>query len=300
MIYTMTFNPALDYVIKVPECIMGTVNRTSDEKLLTGGKGINVSTVLTNLKIKNTALGFLSGFTGKIIKDMLDYSGVKNDFIFLESGYSRINVKIKSEQETEINGNGPQIDEEALKKLYKKLDLLSNGDILVLAGSVPKSLPSNIYCEIMKYLSHKNICFVVDAAGKLLTKTLKYNPFLIKPNVLELEEIAGAFLSTDAEIIDAAKRLQELGAANVLISMAADGAILLTENNEVIKSRAIKGKVVNSTGAGDSMVAGFLAGWIEKNDYNYALKMGVAAGSASTFSENLAEKNEIEALYALL
>ncbi len=152
----------------------------------------------------------------------------------------------------------------------------------------------------MKYLSHKNICFVVDAAGKLLTKTLKYNPFLIKPNVLELEEIAGAFLSTDAEIIDAAKKLQELGAANVLISMAADGAILLTENNEVIKSRAIKGEVVNSTGAGDSMVAGFLAGWIEKNDYNYALKMGVAAGSASTFSENLAEKNEIEALYALL
>lgn len=300
MIYTMTFNPALDYVIKVPECIMGTVNRTSDEKLLTGGKGINVSTVLTNLKIENTALGFLSGFTGKIIKDMLDYSGVKNDFIFLESGYSRINVKIKSEQETEINGNGPQIDEEALKKLYKKLDLLSNGDILVLAGSVPKSLPSNIYCEIMKCLSHKNICFVVDAAGKLLTKTLKYNPFIIKPNVLELEEIAGAFLSTDAEIIDAAKRLQELGAANVLISMAADGAILLTENNEVIKSRAIKGEVVNSTGAGDSMVAGFLAGWIEKNDYNYALKMGVAAGSASTFSENLAEKNEIEALYALL
>ena len=300
MIYTMTFNPALDYVIKVPECIMGTVNRTSDEKLLTGGKGINVSTVLTNLKIENTALGFLSGFTGKIIKDMLDYSGVKNDFIFLESGYSRINVKIKSEQETEINGNGPQIDEEALKKLYKKLDLLSNGDILVLAGSVPKSLPSNIYCEIMKYLSYKNICFVVDAAGKLLTKTLKYNPFLIKPNVLELEEIAGAFLSTDAEIIDAAKKLQELGAANVLISMAADGAILLTENNEVIKSRAIKGEVVNSTGAGDSMVAGFLAGWIEKNDYNYALKMGVAAGSASTFSENLAEKNEIEALYALL
>lgn len=300
MIYTMTFNPALDYVIKVPECIMGTVNRTSDEKLLTGGKGINVSTVLTNLKIENTALGFLSGFTGKIIKDMLDYSGVKNDFIFLESGYSRINVKIKSEQETEINGNGPQIDEEALKKLYKKLDLLSNGDILVLAGSVPKSLPSNIYCEIMKYLSYKNICFVVDAAGKLLTKTLKYNPFLIKPNVLELEEIAGASLSTDAEIIDAAKKLQELGAANVLISMAADGAILLTENNEVIKSRAIKGKVVNSTGAGDSMVAGFLAGWIEKNDYNYALKMGVAAGSASTFSENLAEKNEIEALYALL
>ena len=286
MIYTMTFNPALDYVIKVPECIMGTVNRTSDEKLLTGGKGINVSTVLTNLKIENTALGFLSGFTGKIIKYMLDCTGIKNDFIFLESGYSRINVKIKSEQETEINGNGPQIDEEALKKLYKKLDLLSNGDILVLAGSVPKSLPSNIYCEIMKYLSHKNICFVVDAAGKLITKTLKYNPFLIKPNVLE--------------IIDAAKKLQELGAANVLISMAADGAILLTENNEVIKSRAIKGKVVNSTGAGDSMVAGFLAGWIEKNDYNYALKMGVAAGSASTFSENLAEKKEIEALYALL
>lgn len=297
MIYTITFNPALDYIIQVPNYIEGTVNRTSEEKILAGGKGINVSTVLKNLGFDNTALGFISGFTGKVLKEMLSELNVKNDFISLENGFTRINVKIKADKETEINGQGPKISDDAIEKLYKKLDLLNDGDVLVLAGSVPNTLPESIYCDILEHLQNKDLKVIVDATGKLLTDTLKFKPFLIKPNNFELSEIIGKELTTDEEIAQGAKALQKTGARNVLISRGGDGALLVTENGDVLKSAAPKGKVINTTGAGDSMVAGFIAGYIEENDYTHALKMGLSAGSASAFSENLATGDEVRAIY---
>ena len=298
MVYTISFNPALDYIIKVPEYNEGAVNRTSEEKILAGGKGINVSWVLKNLGVKNTALGFLSGFTGEIIKNMLDDAGVNNDFIFLKKGFSRINVKIKAEKETEINGMGPDVEESELSELYEKLNNLKDGDFLVLAGSVPKFVKKDIYCDILEYIKEKNVKIIVDATGDFLTNTLKYKPFLIKPNNFELEEIFGRKLENDLEISECAKKLREMGALNVLVSLGGDGAMLVTENGDVLKCRAPKGNVINTTGAGDSMVAGFIAGFSEYEDFESALKMGIAAGSASAFSENLATSEEIKNIYA--
>lgn len=300
MIYTLTLNPAIDYVVNVENYISGAVNRTFGEKLLAGGKGINVSTVLKNLGAETIAMGFLAGFTGELIKKMLDSDGIPNDFIFAENGCSRINVKIKAGEETEINGRGADISENDVSELFRRLDMIKNGDILVLAGSVPKNISTDIYCEIMEKTAEKNILTVVDATGDLLLKTLKYRPFLIKPNNFELEEICGHSLKNDEETVIEMRNLQKLGAKNVLVSMAENGALLLTENGEIFRSEAVKGNVVNSTGAGDSMVAGFLAGWTKKQDFKYALEMGISAGSASAFSENLASKEEIEAVYELL
>lgn len=297
MIYTITFNPAIDYIISVPSYVDGAVNRTTSEKILAGGKGINVSIVLNNLGVENTALGFISGFTGTKIRDILDNMGCKTDFVELGGGFSRINVKIKSDVETEINGQGPAIDDAALRELYQKLDLIKDGDMLVLAGSIPSTMSEFVYCDIMRYLSGKNIDIVVDATKDLLVNVLEYRPFLVKPNNHELGEIFSAELKTREEVIPYAKRLREMGARNVLVSMAGEGAVLVDENNNVYTSEAPVGKAVNSTGAGDSMVAGFIAGYSEKNDYEYAMKLGLAAGSASAFSENLADRDEILSVY---
>lgn len=297
MIYTITFNPALDYIMYVPKCVTGAVNRTSSEKILAGGKGINVSTVLKNLGVENTALGFTAGFTGMEIENALTKMGINADFIRLDEGLTRINVKIKSDEETEINGQGPDIPKEAVDKLYKKLDALKEGDILVLAGSIPKTLPDTIYCEIMEYLSGRGVDIVVDATRDLLSNVLKYKPFLIKPNNHELGEIFNVELKTRSQVIPYAKKMQEMGARNVLVSMAGEGAVFIGEGGESYESEAPKGKVINSTGAGDSMVAGFIAGYIEKKDCQYALKMGLSSGSASAFSEDLATAEEIKKVY---
>ena len=293
MIYTITFNPALDYIMVVPSCRNGEVNRTESEKIMAGGKGINVSIVLNNMGVENTALGFISGFTGGAIENILADMNCKTDFIKLDNGFSRINVKIKSDTETEINGQGPDISDGAVKKLYEKLDSLNDGDTLVLAGSIPSSLSDSIYCEIMDYLKDKKLNIVVDATKDLLVNVLKYKPFLVKPNNHEIGEIFGVELKTRSEVVPYAKKMQEMGAKNVLVSMAGEGAVFVGENGEVYESEAPKGKLVNSTGAGDSMVAGFLAGYMEKQDFMYALKMGLSAGSARAFSENLATKEEI-------
>ena len=293
MIYTITFNPALDYIMVVPSCRNGEVNLTESEKIMAGGKGINVSIVLNNMGVENTALGFISGFTGGAIENILADMNCKTDFIKLDNGFSRINVKIKSDTETEINGQGPDISDGAVKKLYEKLDSLNDGDTLVLAGSIPSSLSDSIYCEIMDYLKDKKLNIVVDATKDLLVNVLKYKPFLVKPNNHEIGEIFGVELKTRSEVVPYAKKMQEMGAKNVLVSMAGEGAVFVGENGEVYESEAPKGKLVNSTGAGDSMVAGFLAGYMEKQDFMYALKMGLSAGSASAFSENLATKEEI-------
>lgn len=293
MIYTITFNPALDYIMVVPSCRSGEVNRTESEKIMAGGKGINVSIVLNNMGVENTALGFISGFTGGAIENILADMNCKTDFIKLDNGFSRINVKIKSDTETEINGQGPDISDDAVKKLYEKLDSLNDGDTLVLAGSIPSSLSDSIYCEIMDYLKDKKLNIVVDATKDLLVNVLKYKPFLVKPNNYEIGEIFGVELKTRSEVVPYAKKMQKMGAKNVLVSMAGEGAVFVGENGEVYESEAPKGKLVNSTGAGDSMVAGFLAGYMEKQDFMYALKMGLSAGSASAFSENLATKEEI-------
>ncbi len=300
MIYTITFNPAIDYIVSVADYRGGAVNRSSSEKLLAGGKGINVSTVLMNLGHENTALGFLAGFTGDEINRILDEMGVKTDFIKLKDGYTRINVKLKCSEETEINGQGPSITNDALDELMKKLDALRDGDFLVLAGSIPSTLPDTIYCDIMARLSDKKLNIVVDATGDLLVNVLKYHPFLIKPNNHELGEIFGKVLKSDDEIIECAKALQKKGARNILVSMAGDGGIFVGENGEIIKSLPPQGKVVNSTGAGDSMVAGFIAGYLETGDYRTAFLMGLSAGSASAFSENLATGEEVRTIYGTI
>lgn len=290
MIYTVTFNPALDYVIQVENLTLGMVNRTKKEEVYYGGKGINVSVVLNNLGIKSIPLGFVAGFTGEEIEKGIQSMGIDTDFIRLKEGMSRINVKIKSKEESEINGQGPVIHQEELQQLFNKLDTLQDGDTLVLAGSIPSTLPSDIYENIMAHLEQKNIQIVVDATKDLLLNVLKYQPFLIKPNNHELGEMFGVVLKTEEEIVQYAKKLQEMGARNVLISMAGDGAILITETKEVHRIGCPKGIVKNSVGAGDSMVAGFVAGYSEKQDYQWALKLGTAAGSATAFSEGLAEK----------
>ena len=297
MIYTVTFNPSLDYIVRLDSFTAGEINRVNYEQVLGGGKGINVSIVLGNLGHESTALGFTAGFTGEEIKRQLDDFGVKHDFVQLPEGFTRINVKVKADKETEINGQGPDISEAKREELFEKLDTLAEGDTLVLAGSIPKTLPDDIYEKIMARLEGRGIRIIVDAEKKLLLNVLMYHPFLIKPNNHELGDMFGVKLTTDEEIITYAKKLQEKGAQNVLISMAGDGAILLTANGQHYKSPAPKGKLVNSVGAGDSMVAGFITGYIEsQGDFETAFHMGVATGSASAFSENLATRPEVEAL----
>ncbi len=296
MIYTVTFNPALDYVMNIPGLVPGEVNRSEKEYIFFGGKGINVSFVLRQLGKESTALGFIAGFTGDAIQNGVEQAGIKSDFIRLEKGVSRINVKVKASVETDLNGKGPDISQEAVNKLFCKLDTLQSGDILILAGSIPPDLPENIYETILARLSEKNIQFVVDATGDLLKNVLVYKPFLIKPNHHELGEIFGKTLTSTDEIAYYAKQMQTLGARNVLVSMAANGALLVDETGEVHIIGTAKGKAVNSVGAGDSMVAGFVAGWLDKHDYAYALALGSAAGSATAFSEGLAKKPLIDKL----
>lgn len=297
MIYTVTFNPSLDYIVSVDHFETGKVNRTNTELMFAGGKGINVSIVLSNLGVESTALGFLAGFTGEEIKRLLNEQGIKTDFIEISEGMSRINVKLRSDEESEINGMGPAIKEEDIKKLYDKLDTLNEGDVVVLAGSIPSVMPSSIYMDIMKYFKDKKLRFAVDATCDLLMNVLEYHPFVIKPNNHELGEIFGVTLTEKKDVITYAKKLQEKGARNVIVSMAGDGAVLVTEDGDVYETEAPKGKVKNSVGAGDSMVAGFIAGYLKTNDYKEAFKMGVCTGSASAFSDQLATKEEVEALY---
>ena len=297
MIYTVTFNPSLDYIVSVDDFRLGLTNRTSSELLLPGGKGINVSTILTNLGIESTALGFVAGFTGDEIIRRAEQIGVRSDFIRIEDGTSRINVKLKSIDGTEINGMGPDISGEKTEELMRKLDVLDKGDVLVLAGSIPSSMPDDIYSRILKRLEGKAVTFVVDATGELLLNVLKYHPFLIKPNNHELGDLFGVELKTRKEVVPYGRKLQEMGARNVLISMAGEGAVLVAEDGSVYDTPAPKGVLVNAVGSGDSMVAGFTAGWMEKKDYRHAFYMGVAAGSASAFSEYLATKDEIMELY---
>ncbi len=297
MIYTVTLNPAIDYVVGVDNIKTGTVNRTLKEQVFFGGKGINVSRVLSELDIKSVATGFIAGFTGKALKEEMQNLGIETLFTELHDGFSRINIKIKSGEETEINGQGPTVSEEYLDKFLGSLSVLKNGDVLVLAGSVPKSVPDNVYEIIMERFSDKGIKFVVDASGELLKKVLPLKPYLIKPNHIELGEIFGVEINTPDEAEIYARKLQDMGALNVIVSMAENGALLIDENGESHFCDALKGEVINSVGAGDSMLSGFLAGLERKNDFDYALKLGTASGGATAFSSDLAKKEMIEKLF---
>lgn len=292
MIYTITFNPAVDYVVHTDELQVGKVNRSKSEEIYFGGKGINVSMVLNELGIKSKAMGFVAGFTGAAIEKGLTDAGIETDFVHLNKGFTRINVKIKSHAETELNGQGPEIPIEKLDELFDRLDEIKDGDGVILAGSIPSYLPSDIYERILERLKDRNIRAVVDATDDLLVNVLKYRPFLIKPNNFELGDIFGVTINTNEEIVKYAGKLKDMGAVNVLVSMAGDGAILLDEFGKTHVCGVCKGRVKNSVGAGDSMVAGFLAG-CAKGDYEYALKLGTAAGGATAFSDGLAKKNDI-------
>lgn len=299
MVYTVTFNPAIDYIVHTSEMKLGATNRSDKEEMYFGGKGINVSIVLRELGISSKALGFTAGFTGEAIEKGLADMGIDTDFVRLQKGNSRINVKIKSSEETELNGQGPDIDDKAISALFEKLDNISDGDTLILAGSIPSSLPSDIYQRILERLSSKKIKVVVDATKDLLLNVLKYKPFLVKPNNHELGEMFGVTLKTDEDIEKYARKLQDMGALNVLISMAGDGAMLIDEYGKMHRCGVCKGKVKNSVGAGDSMVAGFTAGSLQ-GDYEYALKLGTAAGGATAFSDGLATKEKIAELLKTL
>ena len=299
MVYTVTFNPAVDYIVHTKQLIAGATNRSDSEEIYFGGKGINVSIVLSELGVKSKALGFVAGFTGEAIENGVAEKGIDADFVHLNEGFSRINVKIKSGEETELNGQGPKITDEAIRELYAKLDEIQDGDTLVLAGSIPSSLPADIYERILERLSGKKIRAVVDATKDLLLNVLKYRPFLIKPNNFELGEIFGVEMKSTEDIVKYAGKLKEMGAQNVLVSMAGDGAVLLDENGKTHVCGVCSGKVKNSVVAGDSIVAGFVAG-CEKGDYEYALKLGTASGGATAFSEGLAEKDRIYELLGQL
>ena len=297
MVYTVTFNPSLDYIVSVADFKLGFTNRTDSELMLPGGKGLNVSMVLGNLGVENTAFGFAAGFTGEEIIRRAEEMGVKTDFIRIEEGISRINLKLKTIDGTEINGCGPKIGQRALEELMEKLDVLKEEDVLVLAGSIPGSVPDDIYKRIMKRMSGRGIKVVVDATKDLLLNVLEYRPFLVKPNNYELGEMFGCEIKTREEAIPFARKLRDMGAAKVLVSMAGNGAAFAAADGTLYDTPAPVGKLVNGVGAGDSMVAGFLAGWLEKKDYMHAFLMGVSAGSASAFSEFLATRKEIEAVY---
>ena len=298
MICTVTFNPSLDYIVRVDDMRLGVINRTTYEQVLPGGKGINVSIVLGNLGHESRALGFLAGFTGAEIARRVREAGVSADFIEVAEGMSRINAKIKSNEETELNGQGPLITETDIEQLYARLDVLSQDDTLVISGSVPSTLPGDMYERIMERLDGRGVRIVVDAERELLTRVLPYRPFLVKPNNIELGDIYGVKLETRADVIPYAKRMQQAGARNVLVSMAGEGGVLVAESGEVFDSPAAKGEVVNSVGAGDSSVAGFLAGLAETTSSEPAFRMALAAGSASAFSDHLATRPEVEELMA--
>ena len=299
MIYTVTFNPAIDYVAEVENFKMNEINRAKEERILAGGKGINVSIVLKNLGIESIALGFIAGFTGLEIKKRVERLGIKTDFVYIPEKFSRINIKLQTLDtsnilsETAINGEGPKISQEEIDELMKKIEKIEQEDFIVVSGRVTRSMDVDIYQKICSKAKEKGAKIIVDTTGKYLLKTLEYEPFLIKPNKKELEEIFEKKINTTQEVIMYAKKLQDLGAQNVLISMDREGAILITKDKKILESKTPKGKLVNSVGSGDSMVAGFLTGLITYDDYEKALKMGIAAGSASAFSPNLATKEEI-------
>ena len=296
MIYTVTLNPSIDYVIKVDKLTTGKINRVNEEHIYPGGKGINVTRILKNLDNDNIALGFVSGFTGDYIINSLQELNLKSDFIKVKEGFTRINVKVKSEEETEINGQGPKISEEELNQFYKVIDKLVDGDILILSGSIPSCLDERLYESIMKKVEDRDIKVIVDATKNLLLNVLKYKPFLIKPNNHELAEMFNVELNSTEDVVFYARKLKEMGAQNVLISMGKDGALLVTENDEVFASSVAKGEVVNSVGAGDSMVAGFIAGYLKSNSYEEALRLGAASGGATAFSSDLATREFIDKL----
>ena len=298
MIYTVTLNPSLDYIVEVSDLTLGVTNRTSYEQMLPGGKGLNVSFVLKNLGIETTAIGFLAGFVGKEIERRVQETGVQTEFVKLSEGCSRINMKVRNVDGMEINGMGPEIPADQVEVMLDCMEQkLQEGDSLVLAGSIPASMPATIYVDMIKRLAEKNLQITVDATKALLLNVLPYHPFLIKPNHHELGELFGVTLTTREEVVPYAKKLQEQGARNVLVSMGGQGAVLVDETGKVHSKEAPEGKVINSVGAGDSMVAGFLAGWLEQKDYEYAFRMGLAAGSASAFSDNLATKEEVERVF---
>lgn len=296
MIYTVTLNPSIDYIIETDKFKIGEVNRANKEELYPGGKGINVSLMLNELQVENTALGFLGGFIGEYIENTLASNGVNTEFIKLEKGFSRINLKIKNEVETEINGKGPHISEDNLQLLYKKIEKLKDEDILVLCGSIPKSLSNTLYQDIISMVAKKNVKVIVDATSNLLLNTLKYNPFLIKPNIHELEEIFDTKIDCIDSTIFYATKLKDMGAENVLISMGKDGALLIDSKGKIYLSNAPYGDVVNTVGSGDSMVAGFISGYLKTKDYKEALKLGASCGSATAFSSGIGEKKLIDTL----
>lgn len=296
MIFTVTFNPSLDYIVRVDEMRLGTINRTNYEQLLPGGKGINVSIVLGNLGHPSRALGFSAGVTGVALEKLLADTGVDADLVHVKAGFTRINAKVKAVEETEINGQGPRIAPEDVDALFSKLDVLGQDDTLVISGSVPNTLPSDMYEQVMERLAGRGVRIVVDAERDLLTRVLPYRPFLVKPNNHELGDIFGVTLKTRDEVVPYARRMQEMGAQNVLVSMAGEGGVLVAADGQVYQSPAAKGTVVNSVGAGDSFVAGFLAGLMETGSYQTAFRMGLAAGSASAFSDHLATRPEVEDL----
>lgn len=298
MICTVTFNPSLDYIVRVDDMRLGAINRTTYEQVIPGGKGVNVSIVLGNLGHASRALGFVAGFTGDELVRLCAEAGVDCDFIRVERGMTRVNVKVKSAEETELNGMGPQMGEEDVEVLLARTDALGAGDTLVVSGSVPACLPHDMYERVMERVAPRGVRVVVDAERDLLTRTLPLGPFLVKPNNHELGDIFGVELRTRDEVVPYARRLQEMGAANVLVSMAGEGGVLVAETGEVFQSPAAKGTVVNSVGAGDSSVAGFLAGLAETGSYEAAFRMALATGSASAFSDHLATRAEVEALLA--
>lgn len=296
MIFTVTFNPSLDYIVRVDEMRLGTINRTNYEQLLPGGKGINVSIVLGNLGHPSRTLGFSAGVTGAALEKLLADTGVDADLVHVKAGFTRINAKVKAVEETELNGQGPRIAPEDVDALFSKLDVLGQDDTLVISGSVPNTLPSDMYEQVMERLAGRGVRIVVDAERDLLTRVLPYRPFLVKPNNHELGDIFGVTLKTRDEVVPYARRMQEMGAQNVLVSMAGEGGVLVAADGQVYQSPAAKGTVVNSVGAGDSCVAGFLAGLMETGSYQTAFRMGLAAGSASAFSDHLATRPEVEDL----
>ena len=296
MIYTVTLNPSIDYIVRLDKLTTGITNRTTAEEYYYGGKGINVSLVLAELDIDSTAYGFVAGFTGKAIENGIRNDHIITDFIKLKDGISRINIKIKAGEETEINGQGPHITEMELERLLQKIDRIQGGDTLVLAGSIPNTMPDDVYERMMERIARKKVRFVVDATKKLLVNSLKYKPFLIKPNRQELSEIFDVEVKTEDDIVKYAKELEKMGAQNVLISLGGEGAMLIDENGQKHKAGVLKEKVVNTVGSGDSMVAGFIAGYEKTGDYSYALKLGSVCGNATAFLPGLATKEKINEL----
>lgn len=296
MIYTVTLNPSIDYIVRLDKLSRGITNRTTSEEYYFGGKGINVSCVLAELGLESTAFGFVAGFTGDAIEKGIRNDKIITDFIKLSNGISRINIKIKAEEETEINCQGPHIENSELERMLSKVDRVADGDTLIIAGNVPNTMPDNVYERILERIKNKNVRIVVDATGKLLLNSLKYKPFLIKPNRQELSEIFGVEISTEDDIEKYAKELQKKGAANVLVSLGGDGAMLVDEYGKKHKSGVLKEKVVNTVGSGDSMVAGFVAGYEKELDYSYALKLGSVCGNATAFLSGLATKEKINEL----